>query len=45
MDSAHHLPDRRLPVGLMMMSRLEAGGPEELAELCVCEPGAVLSRP
>jgi hypothetical protein len=25
----HGLPDRRLPAGLMIMSRLEAGGPEE----------------
>ena len=25
----HALPDDRLPAGLMIMSRLEAGGPEE----------------
>ena len=25
----HDLPDRRLPAGFMIMSRLEAGGPEE----------------
>jgi hypothetical protein len=25
----HALPDRRLPAGIMLMSRLEAGGPED----------------
>jgi hypothetical protein len=30
----------------MIMSRLEAGGPEELSRsFCAREPGAVLSRP
>jgi hypothetical protein len=29
LEALHALPDRRLPAGNMLMSRLEAGGPED----------------